>query len=266
MDDRRKNAIGRTGLAKAALIAQKAAAGRSRIAGRASFATEAPQPDWRAKVMEGGEVIDGITENRRPPSGFIGHSVPDDARQRGDGAASLPVQHAAGQSGRRNRRINLSAGPPAGCFATKKSPLSPPIRARHRRAYRQFLPGIFSDASWNPQLCAALIVEKIAADGTATITYVFGPMTSGGRPPGGVLHGTGIVKDGALLFWQNSDGKPICVQALLYRPRRATGRHRKARTTTHSSKDVLMPLTRRELTLADALPRFSRTASRSVEE
>ena len=70
--------------------------------------------------------------------------------------------------------------------------------------YRQFA-GIFSDASWNPQLCAALIVEKIAADGTATITYVFGPMTSGGRPPGGALHGTGIVKDGALLF-QNSDG------------------------------------------------------------
>ena len=28
--------------------------------------------------------------------------------------------------------------------------------------YRQFA-GIFSDASWNPQLCAALIVEKIAA-------------------------------------------------------------------------------------------------------
>jgi hypothetical protein len=70
--------------------------------------------------------------------------------------------------------------------------------------YRPFI-GIFSDAAWNPQLCAALIVENIAADGTATITYVFGPMGSGTRTPGGVLHGTGIVKDGALLF-QNSDG------------------------------------------------------------
>jgi hypothetical protein len=70
--------------------------------------------------------------------------------------------------------------------------------------YRQFV-GIFSDADWNPQLCAALIVETIADDGTATITYVFGPTASGGKTLGGVLHGTGIVKDGSLLF-QNSDG------------------------------------------------------------
>ena len=70
--------------------------------------------------------------------------------------------------------------------------------------YRPFI-GIFSDAAWNPQLCAALIVENIVDDGTATITYVFGPLVSGDRTPGGVLHGTGIVKDGSLLF-QNSDG------------------------------------------------------------
>lgn len=70
--------------------------------------------------------------------------------------------------------------------------------------FRQFV-GIFSDAAWNPQLCAALIVENVGSDGTATITYVFGPNNSGGKPPGGVLHGTGIVKDGALLF-QNADG------------------------------------------------------------
>jgi hypothetical protein len=36
-------------------------------------------------------------------------------------------------------------------------------------------------------------------------------MTSGGKPPGGVLHGTGIVKDGALLF-QNSDGGQYAFQ------------------------------------------------------
>jgi hypothetical protein len=70
--------------------------------------------------------------------------------------------------------------------------------------YRQFA-GIFSDASWTPQFCAALIVENVQSDATATITYVFGPIGSGNRKPGGVLHGTGIVKDGALLF-QNSDG------------------------------------------------------------
>jgi hypothetical protein len=76
--------------------------------------------------------------------------------------------------------------------------------------YRPYI-GIFSDAAWNPQLCAALIVENIGGDGTATISYVFGPMTAGGKPPGGVLHGTGVVKDGALLF-QNADGSQYAFQ------------------------------------------------------
>jgi hypothetical protein len=76
--------------------------------------------------------------------------------------------------------------------------------------YRQFV-GIFSDAAWNAQLCAALVVETIGSDGTATITYVFGPLDSAGKTPGGVLHGTGIVKDGALLF-QNSDGSQYVFQ------------------------------------------------------
>jgi hypothetical protein len=71
--------------------------------------------------------------------------------------------------------------------------------------------GIFSDADWNPTTCAALIVENIADDGTATITYVFGPLATGGKPAGGVLHGTGIVKDGALLF-QNTDGSQYAFQ------------------------------------------------------
>lgn len=70
--------------------------------------------------------------------------------------------------------------------------------------YRQYL-GIFSDAAWTPAICAALIVENVQGDGTAMITYVFGPMGSGGKPAGGVLHGTGVVKDDALLF-QNADG------------------------------------------------------------
>jgi hypothetical protein len=70
--------------------------------------------------------------------------------------------------------------------------------------YRPFV-GIFSDADWNPQTCAALIVETVANDGTATITYAFGPLGSGNKAVGGVLHGTGVIKDGALLF-QNNDG------------------------------------------------------------
>jgi hypothetical protein len=76
--------------------------------------------------------------------------------------------------------------------------------------YRPFV-GIFSDADWNPQTCAALIVETIANDGTATITYAFGPISSGSKIMGGVLHGTGIIKDGALLF-QNNDGSQYSFQ------------------------------------------------------
>lgn len=76
--------------------------------------------------------------------------------------------------------------------------------------YRQFI-GIFSDAAWNAQLCAALVVETIGNDGTATITYAFGPLDTGSKAPGGVLHGTGVVKDGALLF-QNSDGSQYTFQ------------------------------------------------------
>lgn len=70
--------------------------------------------------------------------------------------------------------------------------------------YRAFI-GIWSDAAWSPQLCAALIVASVAADGTASIVYVYGPMGSGGRGAGGVLHGTGVIRDGELRF-QNSDG------------------------------------------------------------
>ncbi len=74
--------------------------------------------------------------------------------------------------------------------------------------YRPFV-GIWSDASWTPQLCAALIVQSVTPDGNATIVYAFGPMNSpkgaGARAPGGVLHGTGVIRDGELRF-QNSDG------------------------------------------------------------
>ena len=71
-------------------------------------------------------------------------------------------------------------------------------------SYRPFV-GIWSDADWTPQLCAALIVETVQGDGTATITYAYGPLAANQRVPGGVLHGTGVVRDGQLLF-QNNDG------------------------------------------------------------
>jgi hypothetical protein len=97
---------------------------------------------------------------------------------------------AAARAGRVFCDQNVSAQP--------ADPASVPDR------YRPFV-GIFSDADWNPQTCAALVVEAVASDGSATITYAFGPISSGGKTTGGVLHGTGIIKDGTLLF-QNNDG------------------------------------------------------------
>jgi hypothetical protein len=77
--------------------------------------------------------------------------------------------------------------------------------------YRKFI-GIWSDAAWTPSLCAALIVANVTPDGTASILYVFGPLGSS-RPPGGVLRGTGIIRDGELKF-QNSDGSQFAFRPL----------------------------------------------------
>ncbi|HEX3952985.1 MAG TPA: hypothetical protein VHW90_05390 [Stellaceae bacterium] len=78
--------------------------------------------------------------------------------------------------------------------------------------FRPFV-GIFSDASWTPQLCAALIVQNVMPDGTASILYVFGPMGSGGRGTGGILRGTGVIREGELRF-QNSDGSQFAFRPL----------------------------------------------------
>ena len=78
--------------------------------------------------------------------------------------------------------------------------------------FRPFI-GIWSDASWTPVLCAALIVQNVTPDGTATILYVFGPMGTNARGAGGVLQGTGIIRDGELRF-QNSDGSQFAFSPL----------------------------------------------------
>ena len=70
--------------------------------------------------------------------------------------------------------------------------------------YRGFL-GAWSDAAWDANTCAALIVENIDPDGTAAIIYAYGPLGSSARVTGGTLHGTGTIRDGELRF-QNSDG------------------------------------------------------------
>ena len=76
--------------------------------------------------------------------------------------------------------------------------------------YRRFL-GIWSDAAWDTHTCAALIVERIKPDGAASIVYVFGPQGSDSPGPGGVLHGTGVIRGGELRF-QNSDGSQFAFQ------------------------------------------------------
>ena len=77
-------------------------------------------------------------------------------------------------------------------------------RATVPEPYRGFL-GAWSDAAWDANTCAALIVENIDPDGTAAIIYAYGPLGSNARGSGGTLHGTGIIRDGELRF-QNSDG------------------------------------------------------------
>lgn len=70
--------------------------------------------------------------------------------------------------------------------------------------YRRFL-GVWSDAAWGPDACAALVVESVNRTGTAKILYVYGPLDPSAPRPGGVLRGTGVIRGGALRF-QNSDG------------------------------------------------------------
>ena len=71
-------------------------------------------------------------------------------------------------------------------------------------SYRPFL-GAWTDAAWDANTCAALIVDDVKPDGTVSIIYDYGPMGSNAHVTGGILHGTGIIRDNELRF-QNSDG------------------------------------------------------------
>jgi hypothetical protein len=102
------------------------------------------------------------------------------------------------------------APPPAGepqpgrVFCEQSVGYRLPDPAAVPEAYRRFL-GAWSDAAWDANTCAALIVDDVKPDGTASVIYVYGPLASNARVPGGVLHGTGIIRDDELRF-QNSDG------------------------------------------------------------
>lgn len=98
------------------------------------------------------------------------------------------------------------AAPPEGArvFCNQSVGFALAPRARVPARYRRFL-GVWSDAAWGPDSCAALIVQDIDRAGTAKILYVYGPLGPSEPGPGGVLRGTGVIRNGILRF-QNSDG------------------------------------------------------------
>jgi hypothetical protein len=93
---------------------------------------------------------------------------------------------------------------PSRTFCEQNVAFASPDPAAAPEEYRRFV-GVWSDAAWDAHTCAALIVQDVKPDGAASIVYVYGPEGSDATVPGGVLHGTGVIRDGALRF-QNSDG------------------------------------------------------------
>src|SRR3974390_3051995 len=53
-------------------------------------------------------------------------------------------------------------------------------------SYRRFL-GAWTDAAWDANTCAALIVEDVKPDGTVSIIYVYRPMGSNPHVSGRLL-------------------------------------------------------------------------------
>jgi hypothetical protein len=48
-------------------------------------------------------------------------------------------------------------------------------------SFRPFL-GVWTGASWNSRICGALIISRVENDGTARITYIYGPLPGGNFP------------------------------------------------------------------------------------
>jgi hypothetical protein len=80
-------------------------------------------------------------------------------------------------------------------------------------SYRRFL-GAWTDAAWDANTCAALVVDDVKPDGTASIIYVYGPLGPNTHVAGGILHGTGVIHDDELRF-QNSDGTQFAFRPAL---------------------------------------------------
>jgi hypothetical protein len=148
-------------------------------------------------MADGGLAID-------PPARIAAASLADGSSRHvgGTGAALLCLLLLAPAAIAQAPPAELA--PAARVFCQQNVGFQVADRAAVPSRFRRFL-GVWSDAAWDPQTCAALIVEDVRPDGTAAIVYVYGPLGDGSHAPGGVLHGTGIVRDGELRF-QNSDG------------------------------------------------------------
>lgn len=94
--------------------------------------------------------------------------------------------------------------PPGRTFCEQNVAFAPLDPSTVPEQYRRFV-GVWSDAAWDARTCAALVVQDVKPDGAASIIYVYGPEGSDSSVPGAVLHGTGVIRNGALRF-QNSDG------------------------------------------------------------
>ena len=156
------------------------------------------RPEPLPPLAPGSPPPPGALDTRSPPGAMDTRPVPPASAPPSD----TPPAAAAAAAGPAETREFCSQ--PVGYALARRDSVPP--------AYRDFI-GIWSDASWTPQLCAALIVENVQPDGTASILYVFGPMSSSARQTGGILRGTGVIRDGELRF-QNSDGSQFAFRPL----------------------------------------------------
>ena len=69
---------------------------------------------------------------------------------------------------------------------------------------RPFL-GVWTGGSWSPRICGSLIVERVQSDGTAQITYVYGPNGPGANFPWDAQRQPATIENGQLSF-QDKDG------------------------------------------------------------
>jgi len=158
-----------------------------------------PAPAQPPQTVQPGEVLPPL-ETPQPPATTA--SPPPATEPQPPAAASPPPEPEPQPPAAAAAPPSEAAPSRVFCGQTVSYQLADP--ASVPAPYRQFI-GLWSDAAWTPELCAALIVENVTQDGTATITYAFGPIGSGNEKPGGILHGTGVIQDDELRF-QNNDG------------------------------------------------------------